>query len=62
MKERCNDMERQNVLAKFPEKITDSLQRTEFFLGQEVIHRMLFEKRKEWNSVANSRNMASKRS
>jgi hypothetical protein len=36
--------------------------RTELFLGQEVIHRMLFKKRKERNSVANSRDMATERS
>jgi hypothetical protein len=42
VKERCNDMARQNILA--------------------VVHRMLFKKRKEWNSVANSRDMATERS
>jgi hypothetical protein len=39
-----------------------TIQRTELFLGQKVIYRMLFKKRKERNSVANSRDLATERS
>ena len=63
VKEICNDIERQNMLAKFSDKkLINTTQRTELFLGQKDIHRMLFKKRKEWNSVANSRDMATRRS
>jgi Fe2+ or Zn2+ uptake regulation protein len=63
MKERCSDIERQNMLAKFPDKSSLTLYRElNFSEGQKVVHRMLFKKRKEWNSVANSRDMATERS
>jgi hypothetical protein len=63
VKERCNDIEGQNMLAKFPDKSSLTQYRElKFSLGQKVIHRMLFKKTKELNSVANSRDMATERS
>ena len=43
-------------------KIIYYTEKTELFLGQKVIHRKLFKKRKERNSVADSRDMATRRS
>jgi hypothetical protein len=61
VEDRCNDIDRQNILAKFPDKSSLTLYRELNFSWGKKLY-MLFEKRKTWNSLVTSMDMATQRS